>query len=114
MRRSWPIPRRAGLRSLVAGLLLTALALLAPALHPSAAMAAPGLCVGPVCGDQFSRAEPYPWRLRLRLQDQWGHRERVVMDCRDGSISPLEGPVERGYAAAVARKACRMAPLTPP
>jgi hypothetical protein len=50
----------------------------------------------------------------LRLQDQRGHRERLVVDCRDGSISPLEGPVERGYAAAVGRRACRMAPLTTP
>lgn len=77
------------------------------------AEAAPGLCVGPVCGDTFTRAEPYPWQLRLRVQDQWGHRERLVVDCRDGSISPLVGPVERGYAAAVGRRACRMAPLTP-
>lgn len=90
--------------------LLLALALLLPA---APAAAAPGLCVGPVCGDQFSRAEPYPWQLRLRLQDQRGHRERLVVDCRDGSISPLVGPIDRGYAAAVGRRACRMAPLTP-
>ena len=77
------------------------------------AVAAPGLCVGPVCGDTFSRTEAYPWQLRLRVQDQRGHRERLVVDCRDGSISPLVGPVERGYAAAVGRQACRMAPLTP-
>ncbi|MEB3260911.1 MAG: hypothetical protein VKP63_09830 [Cyanobacteriota bacterium] len=78
------------------------------------AAASPGLCVGPVCGDQFSRPAAYPWQLRLRLQDQLGHRERLVVDCRDGSVSPLVGPVERGHAAAVGRKACRMAPLTPP
>ncbi len=77
------------------------------------AVAAPGLCVGPVCGDTFSRSEAYPWQLRLRVQDQRGHRERLVVDCRDGAISPLRGPVERGYAAAVGKQACRLAPLTP-
>lgn len=77
------------------------------------ALAAPGLCVGPVCGDGFRRGDPYPWQLKMRVQDQWGHRERLVVDCRDGSISPLQGPVERGYAAAVGRRACRQAPLAP-
>ncbi|MFN6337591.1 MAG: hypothetical protein ACK41W_02520 [Cyanobacteriota bacterium] len=77
------------------------------------AEAAPGLCVGPVCGDEFSRVAPYSWRLRLRVRDQQGHRERLVVDCRDGSISPLVGSVERGYAAAVGRRACRQAPLAP-
>jgi hypothetical protein len=72
--------------------------------------AAPGLCVGPVCGDQFSRSPQFPWQLRLRVSDQGGQRERLVVDCRDGSISPRQGPVERGYAAAVARRACRLAP----
>jgi hypothetical protein len=115
VRRAQPLPPRPRLRCRALGLLLAALCLITSAvLTPSSAIAAPGLCVGPVCGDQFTRADPYPWRLRLRLQDQRGHRERVVVDCRDGSISPLEGPVERGYAAAVGRKACRMAPLTPP
>ncbi len=96
----------------VAALAMALLAALTLWVTPAAA--APGLCVGPVCGDQFSRATSYPWQLRLRLQDQLGHRERLVVDCRDGSISPLVGPVERGYAAAVGRRACRMAPLTPP
>ena len=77
------------------------------------ALAAPGLCVGPVCGEGFLRGDPYPWQLRMRVQDQRGHRERLVVDCRDGSISPLRGPVERGYAAAVGRRACRQAPLAP-
>jgi hypothetical protein len=72
--------------------------------------AAPGLCLGPVCGDQFSRSPQFPWQLRLRVSDQSGQRERLVVDCRDGSISPRQGPVERGYAAAVARRACRLAP----
>ena len=38
-----------------------------------------------------------------------GHHERVVVDCRDGVISPRVGQVERGYAGAVARRACRLA-----
>jgi hypothetical protein len=80
---------------------------------PAPAHAAPGLCVGPVCGDGFTRGATYPWQLRMRVQDQRGHRERLVVDCRDGSISPLLGPVERGYAAAVGRRACRQAPLNP-
>ncbi len=100
------------LAKMVAALAAVLLTTLAVGAAPAGA--APGLCVGPVCGDQFSRAAAYPWQLRLRLQDQRGHRERLVVDCRDGSISPLEGPVERGYAAAVGRRACRMAPLTAP
>jgi hypothetical protein len=80
---------------------------------PSAG-AAPGLSVGPVCGEGFDRSGPYPWQMRMRVQDPWGHRERLVVDCRDGSISPLLGPVERGYASAVGRRACRQAPLEPP
>ncbi len=115
VKRPWPMSPRQGHRIQAVGLLLTVLWLIGTAvIAPSAAIAAPGLCVGPVCGDQFTRTAPYPWQLRLRIQDQRGHRERLVVDCRDGSISPLVGPVERGYAAAVGRKACRMAPLTPP
>ena len=75
--------------------------------------AAPGLCLGPVCGDEFSRSPQFPWQLRLRVSDQSGQRERLVVDCRDGLISPRQGPVERGYAAAVARRACRLAPNSP-
>lgn len=100
--------------AILAAALLATLTFTTLTLGALPAVAAPGLCVGPVCGDQFSRPAAYPWQLRLRLQDQLGHRERLVVDCRDGSISPLVGPVERGYAAAVGRKACRMAPLTPP
>ncbi|MFM7642598.1 MAG: hypothetical protein ACKO45_13760 [Cyanobium sp.] len=100
--------RRAGAPLMLLAVLLTGLL---SAAAPVAA--APGLCVGPVCGDGFSRSAPYPWQLRMRMQDQWGHRERLVVDCRDGSISPLVGPVERGYAAAVGRRACRQAPLQP-
>ena len=73
------------------------------------AQAAPGLCIGPICADEISRSSQFPWQLRLRLSDQRAHRERVVVDCRDGGISPLAGPVERGFAGAVVRRACRLA-----
>lgn len=102
------VRRRAGWPLLLVTIVMAVLFGLVPA-----AAAAPGLCVGPVCGDEFTRPGPYPWQLRMRAQDQWGHRERLVVDCRDGSISPLQGPVERGYAAAVGRRACRQAPLKP-
>jgi len=72
-------------------------------------MASPGLCVGPVCGDEFSRSAQYHWQLRLRVNDQQGHRERLVVDCRNGALSPQQGLVGRGYAGAVARRACRLA-----
>jgi len=90
---------------LTAGLVLT-LVLVLSALP---ALASPGLCVGPVCGDEFSRSAQYHWQLRLRLNDQQGHRERLVVDCRTGALSPEQGLVERGYAGAVARRACRLA-----
>jgi hypothetical protein len=73
------------------------------------AQASPGLCVGPICADEISRSSQFPWQLRLRLSDQRAHRERVVVDCRDGAISPFAGPVERGFAGAVVRRACRLA-----
>jgi len=85
--------------------LVLALVLALPALP---ALASPGLCVGPVCGDEFSRSALYHWQLRLRVNDQQGHRERLVVDCRTGAISPQQGLVERGYASAVARRACRL------
>ncbi|MFN5222482.1 MAG: hypothetical protein ACK5FE_16495, partial [Cyanobacteriota bacterium] len=62
-----------------------------------AAAAAPGLCLGPVCGDEITRSAKHSWQLRLRLTDQLGHRERVTVDCRDGRISPPIGLVERAY-----------------
>lgn len=85
--------------------LVLALVLALPALP---ALASPGLCVGPVCGDEFSRSALYHWQLRLRVNDQQGHRERLVVDCRTGALSPQQGLVERGYASAVARRACRL------
>jgi hypothetical protein len=99
------------LRPLLRTLLGSALVLLSAlviALVP-AAQAAPGLCVGPVCGDEITRSAKHHWQLRLRVNDQQGHRERLVVDCRSGTLSPLSGPVERGYAGAVARRACRLA-----
>jgi len=71
--------------------------------------AAPGLCVGPICGDEITRSVKHHFQLRMRVSDQLGHRERLTVDCRNGSLSPAAGLVERGYAAAVARKACRLA-----
>lgn len=87
-----------------AALLLCALLLALPA----PGWAAPGICVGPVCGDGFSRSAKHAFQLRLRLSDQSGHHERVTVDCRDGRISPARGPVERGYGTAVARRVCRL------
>ncbi|MEB3271522.1 MAG: hypothetical protein VKJ44_07730 [Synechococcus sp.] len=75
---------------------------------PAPGWAAPGICVGPVCGDGFSRSAKHAFQLRLRLSDQSGHHERVTVDCRDGRISPARGPVERGYGTAVARRVCRL------
>jgi hypothetical protein len=72
------------------------------------AAAAPGLCVGPVCAEEITRSAKHHWQLRLRLSDQQGRHERLVVDCRDGRLSPGDGPVERGYAAALARRACRL------
>ena len=92
-------------------LLLSVLLLLTLLLGGTAlpVQASPGICVGPVCGDEFSRSAQHVFQLRLRLRDQRGHQERITVDCRDGHISPVMGPVERGYGAAVARRACRLA-----
>ncbi len=76
-------------------------------------LAAPGLCVGPVCGDAFTRSAKHVFQLRMRLSDQRGHHERITVDCRDGRISPAIGPVERGYGSAVARRACRLVGQAP-
>lgn len=100
------------LRKVVPAALLTAL-LTVGLLLPGAAIAAPGLCVGPVCADGFSRSAKHAFQLRMRLSDQRGHHERITVDCRDGRISPVVGPVERGYGAAVARRVCRLVGETP-
>ena len=73
------------------------------------AFASPGLCTGPVCADGITRSAKNHWQLVLRLNDQQGHREKVVMDCRAGVLSPMAGQVERGYATAIGRRACRLA-----
>ena len=94
--------------SVLLPVLLVLLLQLLPAVGGPAA-AAPGLCVGPVCGDEIHRSAKHHWQLRLRVGDQRGQHERLVVDCRNGVLSPLAGPVERGYAVAVARRACRLA-----
>ncbi len=93
--------------------LLTVLLALLLLVWPGAALAAPGLCVGPVCADEITRSAKHHWQLRLRVNDQQGHRERLVVDCRSGDLSPAAGLVERGFAAAVARRACRLAGEAP-
>ena len=87
-------------------LVLLVLMLLLPA-RP--VLAAPGLCVGPVCGDDITRSAKHHFQLRVRLNDQMGHHERVTIDCRDESLSPSQVLIERGYARALARRACRLA-----
>ena len=72
-------------------------------------LAAPGLCTGPVCADGITRSAKNHWQLVLRLNDQQGHREKVVMDCRAGVLSPRAGLVDRGYATALGQRACRLA-----
>jgi hypothetical protein len=82
-------------------------------LTPLPARGAPGLCVGPVCADEITRSAKHHWQLRLRVSDQRGDRERLVVDCRSVQISPQVGSVDRGYAVALARRACRLAEATP-
>jgi hypothetical protein len=77
-------------------------------------LAAPGLCVGPVCGDEITRSAKHAFQLRLRVSDQQGHHERLVVDCRDGHLSPATGTVERGYVAALAQRLCRLSVSTSP
>ncbi len=73
------------------------------------AVAAPGLCTGVVCADEITRSAKNHWQLRMRLEDQQGHRERVVMDCRNQQLSPRGGLVDRIPATALGRRACRLA-----
>ncbi|GCE65445.1 hypothetical protein OMCYN_01383 [cyanobiont of Ornithocercus magnificus] len=74
----------------------------------STAQAGPGLCTGPVCADAISRSAKNHWQLILKLEDQQGHRERVVIDCRQLVVSPRFGLVDRSYAIAIGRRACRL------
>ena len=71
--------------------------------------ASPGLCTGPVCAEDMTRSAKNHWQLVLRLNDQRGHREKVVMNCRAGQLSPLYGPVDRAFATALGRRAYRLA-----
>ena len=107
--RSGWVRSRVRLGALPSALLIALLLVLPCTVAAGSAEAAPGVCVGQVCGDEFRRSGQHAWQLRLRLSDQRGHRERVTVDCRDGRISPGSGPVERGFGAAVARRACRLA-----
>ena len=75
--------------------------------NPLPAEAAPGLCTGPVCADAITRSAKNHWQLVLRLEDQQGHREKVVVDCRAGVLSPQAGLVDRGYAKALGLRLCR-------
>ena len=76
---------------------------------PTMADASPGLCTGPVCADDITRSAKNHWQLVLKLNDQQGHREKVVMNCLAGQLSPSAGPVDRAYATALGRRACRLA-----
>ena len=78
-------------------------------LFATPAWASPGLCTGPVCADGITRSAKNHWQLVLRLNDQQGHHEKVVMNCRAGQLSPMSGPVDRAYATALGRRACRLA-----
>ncbi len=78
-------------------------------LTPARAFAAPGLCTGVVCADEITRSAKNHWELRMRLEDQQGHRERVVMDCRNHHRSRRGGLVDRIPATALGRRACRVA-----
>ena len=76
---------------------------------PGALQASPGLCTGPVCADDITRSAKNHWQLVLKLNDQLGHREKVVMNCRAGQLSPMSVPVDRAYATSIGRRACRLA-----
>jgi len=78
-------------------------------ISPDRVFAAPGLCTGVVCADEITRSAKNHWQLRMRLEDQQGHRERVVMDCRNQQLSPRGGLVDRIPATALGRRACRLA-----
>ncbi|QNJ20035.1 putative conserved secreted protein [Synechococcus sp. A18-25c] len=83
--------------------------LLTGLVSPFRVEASPGLCTGPVCADDITRSAKNHWQLVLKLNDQLGHREKVVMNCRAGQLSPMSGPVDRAYATAIGRRACRLA-----
>ena len=90
-------------------LILCLIGMLSSLWCPRAANASPGLCTGPVCADDITRSAKNHWQLVLRLNDQQGHREKVVMDCKANVLSPRAGLVDRGFALALGRRACRLA-----
>ena len=90
-------------------LVAVAFGLVSGLLFPGAVFASPGLCTGPVCADDITRSAKYHWQLVLKLNDQLGHREKVVMNCKAGQLSPMNGPVDRAYATSIGRRACRLA-----
>tara|TARA_E500000178_G_scaffold66094_1_gene63376 strand:- start:55 stop:357 length:303 start_codon:yes stop_codon:yes gene_type:complete len=90
-------------------LILCLIGMISTAWCPNAAHASPGLCTGPVCADDITRSAKNHWQLVLKLNDQQGHREKVVMNCLAGQLSPSSGPVDRAYATALGRRACRLA-----
>ena len=83
--------------------------LVAGLVFQGAVHASPGLCTGPVCADDITRSAKNHWQLVLKLNDQLGHREKVVMNCKAGQLSPMTGPVDRAYATSIGRRACRLA-----
>ncbi|OUX73385.1 MAG: hypothetical protein CBC50_03290 [Synechococcus sp. TMED90] len=90
-------------------LILCLIGMVSVAWCPNPAYASPGLCTGPVCADDITRSAKNHWQLVLKLNDQQGHREKVVMNCLAGQLSPSSGPVDRAYATALGRRACRLA-----
>jgi hypothetical protein len=106
--RDRPPPGPSVVPVLLGGMAVLMLTLLLASLRPAVARATPGLCVGPVCGDQITRSAKHHWQLRFRLDGGGGLRERVSIDCRTGRVSPESGRIDRRYAAAVGRRACRL------
>ena len=90
-------------------LAVLAIGLITRMIFPAPVHASPGLCTGPVCADDITRSAKNHWQLVLKLNDQLGHREKVVMNCRAGQLSPMSGPVDRAYATSIGRRACRLA-----
>ena len=90
-------------------LAVLAIGLITRMIFPGPVHASPGLCTGPVCADDITRSAKNHWQLVLKLNDQLGHREKVVMNCRAGQLSPMSGPVDRAYATTIGRRACRLA-----
>ena len=87
-------------------LLCCCLAVLLCSISP--AVAAPGLCTGPVCAEGITRSANNHWQLVLKLSDQHGHREKVTMTCKAGMLSPLDVQVDPSYATFLGLIVCRL------